>query len=286
MSETLDRRIQLATAPNLRSLGGLPVQGGEVAQDSLFRSATLGALSPADGQTLVDLGVQRVFDFRTDGERRSAPDQLPESIEQVALDVLGDHAGDLAASLGHLGVPGRQSKSTPTPEQAAAITQGVTEALGNGRGAGTLRDSYTKIVSSESGLRAYRGFYLALSDDKNGDAPTPSLFHCTTGKDRTGWAAASFLLLLGANSDTVMADYLQTNVDILPMITPMLEKAASAGVNPDLLRPVLTVDESFLEAALTEVSERFGTIEGYFSKGLGLSDEHLAALRTRYVTQG
>lgn len=282
MSETLDRHIQLATAPNLRSLGGLQVRDGEVAQNSLFRSATLGALSPTDGEALLGLGVRRVFDFRTDGERSSAPDRLPQGMEHVALDVLGDHAGDLAASLSHLGVPGQEPGAAPDPSQAAAIISGVNEALGNGRGAAMLRDSYTKIISSTSALHAYRDFYLSLSDGSN----EGSLFHCTTGKDRTGWAAASLLMLLGADEDTVMADYLQTNIDILPMITPMLEKAEVAGIDPDLLRPVLTVDPSFLDAAFTEMNSNFGSIDDYFAKGLGLDESHLAALRDRYVSKG
>lgn len=285
MSETFDRRIQLATAPNLRSLGGLPVRDGEVIHDSLFRSATLGALSAADGESLVELGVRRVFDFRTDGERRSAPDQLPQGVEHVSLDVLGEHAGDLAASLGHIGVPGQKHGKTRPPAQVAAMISGVNEALGNGRGAAMLRDSYTKIVSSESALRAYRDFYFSLADGSGTDI-TPSLFHCTTGKDRTGWAAASLLLLLGADDDTVMADYLQTNTDILPMITPMLAQAEGAGIDPELLRPVLTVDPSFLDAALVEMTTRFGSVEGYFIEGLGLGEEHLRSLRSRYVSKG
>lgn len=271
----------LSNIANFRSLGGLPVAGGQVTDGLLFRSATLGNASPADGDALVELGIRRVFDFRTDGERESAPDRLPDAIAGVALDVLGDHAGDLAASFGHLGAPGQQDGSTPSPEQAKEFSRAIEAALGGGRGAAMLRDSYREIVRSASALGAYREFFLALGADDEEFAP--SLFHCTTGKDRTGWAAAAFLMLLGASPDTVMDDYLRTNTDILPMIQPMLDRAEGAGIDPELLRPVLTVQESFLETALGEMHYQFGSIDAYFSRGLGLDESRLGTLRERFV---
>ncbi|TQL42836.1 protein-tyrosine phosphatase [Leucobacter komagatae] len=282
MTETLDRRIPLVTVPNLRTLGGLPVAGGTVAQGLLFRSATLGAVSPVDGEALVGLGIRRVVDFRTAGERRSAPDRLPAGVEGVDLDVLGDHARDLSASLAHLGMPGDEGRGEVTEEQLVAIRAKMSERLGDGRGVKILQDSNRLIVSSDSAITAFRGFYEALTEP--GDY-APTLFHCTTGKDRTGWAAASFLLLLGADEETAMADYLQTNVDILPMIEPMLERAERNGVDSSLIKPVLTVHESMLQAAFDEMRERFGSIEGYFVRGLGLTEGRLAALADRFVAK-
>lgn len=280
MTDSTSRSIPLATAPNLRTLGGLPVEGGTVKDGLLFRSATLAALSDADGQVLLGLGIRRVFDLRTAAESADAPDRLPAGITGVPLDVLGDHAQDLAASLGHIGLPGGEDAPAPSEAEREAIVSQMTEMLGRGRGIALMQESYRNIVSSDSALAAYRSFYEALTEQPE---YAPSLFHCTTGKDRTGWAAASFLLLLGASTETVLADYLQTNTDILPMIEPMLARAEAAGFDPDILRPVLTVQQSVLEAALQEVADRFGSIQAYFTEGLGLSIDHLAALRERFV---
>ncbi|GAA1318818.1 tyrosine-protein phosphatase [Leucobacter albus] len=313
MTETLDRRVPLATVPNMRTLGGLPVAGGVVADGLIFRSATLAAVAPADGEALLGLGIRRVVDFRTEGERRSAPDVLPGRVSGVALDVMGDHARDLSASLAHLGLPGTGSggaagagdggvvdagggadagadagsgagsDAAVSREQRDLIRQQVSEVLGEGRGVKLLEESNRLMVSSESALAAYREFFMLLSEP--GDY-APTLFHCTTGKDRTGWAAAAFLLLLGADEHTAMADYLQTNADILPMIEPMLERAERGGVDPALLKPVLTVHESMLQAAFDEMRARFGTIEGYFTEGLGLDAARLETLRRRFTTAG
>ena len=62
------------------------------------------------------------------------------------------------------------------------------------RGAQELMESsYSQLVTLPSALTSYQHFFRGLL----GRHPTPALFHCTTGKDRTGWAAASFLTLHG-----------------------------------------------------------------------------------------
>jgi protein-tyrosine phosphatase len=152
--------------------------------------------------------------------------------------------------------------------------------LGGGRADGYLADANRKFVSLPSALAAYRQFYLDLIDENRTGA---ALFHCTTGKDRTGWAAASFLLLLGASEDDVRADYLETNADLAPALRPMLDGLKVKGVDTDLLQPILGVRDSYLDAALDEVRSQYGTIENYARAGLGLTDEQLSTLRDRFV---
>lgn len=281
MTELNSRRVHLATVPNLRSLGGLPVAGGTVAPGMIFRSATLGALSDEDSATLVDLGIRRVADFRTVGERKSAPDVLPDHVEGVVFDVLGDQPNSIAASLAHIGMPGDRGSRELSPEAAAQAAAGITEALGDGRGLALLQGSYRHFVQADSANTAYHGFFSALTEEGE---YAPTLFHCSAGKDRTGWAAAAFLLLLGADEDTIMEDYLLTNVDIMPMVEPMLTKAEANGIDPDMLRPVLTVQPEMLEAAYDEMRAQYSTVENYFVTGLGLDERRLEVLRDRFIS--
>ncbi|KAM9862264.1 tyrosine-protein phosphatase [Leucobacter sp. BZR 635] len=244
----------------------------------IFRSATLGSLSAADSATLVDLGIRRVADFRTAGERESAPDVLPDDVEGVVFDVLGDQPSSMAASLAHIGMPGDDSEMTP--EAAAAAARGIADALGEGRGIALLQDSYRQFVETDSARTAYHGFFAALTEEGE---YRPTLFHCSAGKDRTGWAAAVFLLLLGADEATVLEDYLLTNVDIMPMVEPMLAKAEANGLDPEMLLPVLTVQPEMLGAALAAMRAEYGTVEEYFVRGLGLEEDRLRVLRDRFI---
>lgn len=264
MSQHLDRRIPLHTVANLRDLGGLPSTGGHVRSGLVYRSASLANLGGPDTSTFEDLGIHTIYDLRTKAEIDAAPDHVPGDVRFLHLDVLAGSAGDLAAGLGAL-------SSNP----AALVAQ-----LEDGRGAALMRDSYRNIVGLPSALAAYRAFYLDLIDPaRTGNA----LFHCTTGKDRTGWAAASLLLLLGVDEADVRADYLETNTDLLPALEPIFEKAAAHGVDRALLLPVLGVDISYLETAFDEVRAKFGSIEGYATKGLGLDADQLQALRARFI---
>lgn len=264
MTTSIDRRVALRSAPNLRDLGGLPARGGTVRGGAVYRSATLARLEGDDLAAFGALGITTVFDLRTSAERNASPDRLPDGVEVVGLDVLADSTADVAASVGQL-------VNDPA---------GLASTLGDGRGAALMRDSYRNIVSLPSALSAYRAFYLALIDPSRSGA---ALFHCTTGKDRTGWAAASLLLLLGVGVDDVRADYLETNTDLLPALQPLLAAASSQGVDTQLLLPVLGVRGEYLDAAIDEVRNRFGNIQDYAKDGLGLDEADLDALHRRFV---
>jgi len=261
MNDALQRTVSLTSAPNLRDLGGLPTANGTVKRGLIYRSATLSSLTDTDQAQFATLGVQTVYDLRTSAEAETSPDRLPAGIDRINLDVLADSSTSVAASLGQF---------TADPQAFAA-------AIGHGRAEQLFEETYRDFVRMPSALSAYRAFYLNLLDtDRRGAA----LFHCTTGKDRTGWAAASLLTLLGVSEADVYDDYLQTNTDLLPALEPQLKQAEARGVERELLFPVLGVRESYLAAAFTQMSEQFGSIHEYATQGLGLSSPQLHRLRT------
>lgn len=259
-----DRRVPLASAPNLRDLGGIPVGDGAVRPGLIYRSATLSGLSDDDQAGFSALGVHAVYDLRTAGEREAAPDRLPAGVEVRGLDVLADSTMNVAARVSEL-------MTDPSALAASLAGDGATS---------LFEESYRDIVRLPSALAAYRRFFADLADP---DRSETVLFHCTTGKDRTGWAAASFLLLIGADEDAVRADYLQTNADLLPALAPLLDQAEAAGVDRELLLPALGVQAEYLDAALAQVAEQFGDLAGYVTRGLGLDATVIDALRAKYV---
>lgn len=259
-----ERRVAVTTVLNMRDLGGLPVAGGVIARDRVFRSGALTGLSAADAATLAARGIRTILDFRTASEAAAAPDQLPDGASTELLDVLADSPAAAAANIAEL---------LADPHRLAA-------ALGDGQGAELLRASYRDIVRLPSARAAYARFFRDLADPRRDGA---LLFHCTAGKDRTGWAAAALLSLLGADDDTIRADYLQTNDDFLPALRPMLDRLTAAGIDPALITPVMGVDERYLDAAFSAATEQFGSMRGYFTTGLGLDGVTLDAVRSRML---
>lgn len=256
--------IVLETVPNLRDLGGYPVVGGgTVRPGRLYRSVALNRLSPRDATVLEGFGIRTVFDLRTESERRAAPDRALRGAREVVCDVLAD-ATEAA--------PARMLEVVKDPAHAAEFFSG-------GRAQHLFETAYRQIVSSQSALRAYREFFDAIAEPRN----VPALFHCTTGKDRTGWAAASTLLLLGVDEAQVIHEYELTNRDLLPALAPLFAQFAAAGGDPEILKPVAGVDPRYLHAALDEMHRRFGSITGYFRDGLGIDEAGQDRLRAGLI---
>ena len=256
-------QIPVATLPNLRDIGGYDAaDGATVGRGRLYRSVLLGRLNDEDLQTVSGLGLSTVFDFRTSAEFEATPDR-DVGARAVNLDVLADRTGVGPASL------------LARMDDPAAISA----ALSDGQGAQMMREAYRDLIELPSANRSFASFFTAVADSES----LPALFHCTTGKDRTGWAAAATLTFLGVSRENVYHDNLLTNRQLLPALQPIFDQFESVGGNPDDLRPVLSVDRSYLDTAMNLMREKHGSIEGYMREGLGLDGEILDALRARLL---
>jgi protein-tyrosine phosphatase len=256
-------RIAIATAANLRDLGGWPTrEGGRVRPGLVYRSAELSRLYGDDLAAFADLGIRKVFDLRTAAETAHQPDALPEGTESETLDVLADaeHAA-----------PAELAQIFANPGQAS-------ELLREGQAERYFETAYRAFVTLPSARSAYHGLFEGLAS-----AEAPVLYHCTTGKDRTGWATAVLFRLLGVPEEQVLEEYLLTNTELLPMVQPWMDQFAEAGGDPQLLMPILGVQESYLAAATAQMQESFGSVEDYLVTGLGLSPATLDALRERLL---
>ncbi|GAB88974.1 tyrosine-protein phosphatase [Gordonia rhizosphera] len=266
MTDPTVERLEFTAVANLRDLGGwATTDGRRVTRGRLFRSAALDRASDADRGTLVGLGLRSIYDLRSIAETQAAPDPVLAGVVGIHLDVVAD-AQSISA-------PANLDKVLSDPETVALAS----EKLADGSGVARMVESYRELVNLPSALASYRALFIGLLDD---DA---ALFHCTAGKDRTGWAAASLLTLLGVERDDVYRDYLLTNEQFLPAIAHIFDGFAAAGGDPELLRPLLGVRADYLDAAFAEVEQLFGTVERYFAEGLGIDDDAQAELRERYL---
>jgi protein-tyrosine phosphatase len=256
--------LGIASIPNLRDLGGYRTSdGATVASGLVYRSNQLSGISAEDMQELAALGLRNAFDLRTLSERDTRPEELPPGVQYVVLDVLEDspHAG-----------PAQLERLMQDPQTANAT-------LGGGQVEEGFRESYREFISLPSAREGFRELFLALGDE----GQLPALFHCTTGKDRTGWAAAAFLTLLGVPRDVVMEDYLRSNENIIPAYQGAIDAFVEAGGEPDIPAAILGVKPEYLESAYDEMEARYGTIENYFAEGLGIDATRQGALRALHL---
>ncbi|QCQ90972.1 tyrosine-protein phosphatase [Rhodococcus sp. SGAir0479] len=229
--------------PGYKNALGLPMRTG------VFYRANAVVPSDEDLATLESLGLSAIYDVRTDQEVADKPDRLPAGAEYVRIPIL---SGDLAGAAFQL----------QSPEEGRAF----------------MRDMNRSFVSDAS-VRA--GFTTLLTD--LAETSGPQLFHCTAGKDRTGWAAALLQSIAGVPRETIMADYLLTNEYTADSMARTLQGLAArfGQERADIFAPLVGVEASYLQAAFDQVEAEYGSVENYLHDGLGLSDVTLAKLKVK-----
>jgi len=262
--QSLGIALDIAVLSNLRDVGGYAARdGATVARGLVYRSNTFNPMRPEDIEKLERLGLKSNYDLRTNAEVKAKPDQMPPGVRYHQLDVLADAKSNAAARIEAL---------LHDPKKANAE-------LGGGKIEALFKKGYREFISLPSARSAYRSLFLALADRSR----LPAVFHCTTGKDRTGWAAAALLSLLGVPRDEVMADFMRTNDYTLPQFRSKIDEFAAAGGERAIAEAILGVKPEYLEASFDEMQQRYGTIERYFSEGLGIDSAGQFALRKVYI---
>jgi protein-tyrosine phosphatase len=255
-----DRSLHLAASPNFRDAGGYRTKDGKwVRMGVLYRSDAIDKLTDADLATLEALDVKLVCDLRTDYERGRAPDKAIPGAEDVVLDVAGN--SDLT----------KQITEAILNRDAAAINT----LLGDGKGAQLLTQGGRSYVSSDTAKAAYTAMFERIGDP----AQVPAVYHCSGGKDRTGWASAAVLTALGVPRATVVADYLKSNDYLAPGNEKTLALVSAIGIDRTVLEPTITVSQPYLDASFAEVKAKYGTFDQYLTKGLGVTPKELASLK-------
>jgi protein-tyrosine phosphatase len=263
---TVDAHVLLSPAvTNLRDIGGRPTaDGGVVATGVAYRSAELAAPSATTDAALGALSIRTVVDLRTQAERSTRPDHVPAGAELVVLDALADLPQGAAAQL------------------PALLTGGGADALAQLDLAQQMLDVYRRLVVGDAARQAYAAFVRIVVDPQQ----RPVLFHCTAGKDRTGWAATLLLLAAGVDEAGVTEEFLAVNPAVRETFAPLLQQLSAAGGDPELLRPLLEVRAEYLQAALEAMRQHYGSFEGYLADGLGLSPVEVETLHRTMHSAG
>ncbi|MEJ8836129.1 tyrosine-protein phosphatase [Ramlibacter sp. AN1133] len=209
----------------------------------LYRSDHLGALDEADARAITALGIKRVLDFRGVQERASAACRVP-------------------------GVTVHSLPIEPTIVQKLSDLLAAGQPLTGADVTAHMQDTYRGFVRHNTARFAEFFAHLLARDE-------PTVFHCTAGKDRTGFAAALLLKAVGASDDEVMHDYLLTNERLV------LPQESRMGLSREAMVVLWRVQPEFLRAAFDEADRAYGSLDTYLREGLSLGPaqrERLAAL--------
>ena len=103
------------------------------------------------------------------------------------------------------------------------------------------------------------------------------MFHCTAGKDRTGFASALLLTLLGVSWETVLEDYLHTN----EVWTSHIGRYPELDI--DTRAAIIEARTPYLEAAFEVVQADYGGPEAFAERALGLDAQARGRLRAELL---
>ncbi len=233
--------IELEGASNVRDLGGyLAADGRQVRRGHLFRSAALAKLTAHDLATMAALNLRTVCDFRGVEERGRAPTVLT-GVTTVSLPIeptVGAGLRDILAT------------QRATGEALHAVLE---------------RAYVAYALSSNAQYAALFGHIL--------DGGLPLLFHCSAGKDRTGFGAALVLTALGVPWETVVADFDATNR--LWRRDTVVSHDLPEFVRESLLR----AEPALLTAAFAAARDHYGSIDAYLAEALDMGADRRERLR-------
>lgn len=263
----IGRDRTMVGAPNARDLGGMVgVDGRRVRAGRLLRTPALGRLTDEDLPLLAGLGPACVVDLRAASEMAVAPpDRLPGQPRVVHLPV-HDPAHPVftyvsAVLLGH--------DLTAYVDLARQGTPAAMEAI------------YRWFVTGETARAGFAAAVRLAAEEEN----LPLIYHCSAGKDRTGWLTVVLLHALGVDEAAVRADYLANNVLTGSLREVIVEAMRRRQPEMDevAVRAVLEVREEYLDAAYAQVRQVHGSFAAYLRDGLGVTGEMVAALRANLL---
>ncbi|WP_157976739.1 tyrosine-protein phosphatase [Parahaliea mediterranea] len=242
---------------NFRDLGGYrTADGRQVRWGVLYRAGDLSQASRFDLKQLQRLQLQTLVDFRSQIEKDAAPDRLPDNpaFAVLAIPTLDD------------------GNSAMVEEVKARFESGDFE----GFDPSALMTEANRQFANEF-TPQFRQFIHTVRD-AGGE---PVLWHCTAGKDRTGFAAAILLQILGVPRDTIIQDYLLSNAISLEahsrdlMLARLFKGEQAAGQ----IAIMMGVQQPWIEAAFASIDEHWGDFDTYVREGLKLSDADVNALQ-------
>ncbi|MFD5623333.1 tyrosine-protein phosphatase [Streptomyces yangpuensis] len=241
----MDRHVSFERLHNFRDLGGYRGRdGGTVRRRTLYRADSLGKLSGADWDRFLELGIGTVIDLRYPWEIE-AKGRVPEAERFHYVNLSIEHR------------PYDQAEIDPAIDPWRY-----------------LADRFAEVT--EDGVEEIRQVLETIAD-----APGPVVFHCTSGKDRTGLIAAFVLTLLGVPEEQVLTDFALTEL--------ATERLAAdwRAANPDRVMKWPSYGRApavVMELVLADLQARHGSVHGYLEDRVGLSEHTAQQLRARLLT--
>lgn len=240
---------------NFRDLGGYRTPEGVVKQGIIYRSGGLWQLNEKELRIVQDLHIHTVLDLRAEREQDYRPDPVIPGAEYVRVSAMTDGLGE-----------------------------GIDFSINGIKRLG---------AEGEDQLQKMRAYYAAMPYGNEAIAclfeillaeRLPVMFHCSSGKDRTGIAAMAVLLALGVPDGLILKDYMisgwMRRQELFAALAENRDVISEHPVREELLIMREGVASATMLGVLAGIRERYGTYENYLEREYGLDTQKIKKLRS------
>ena len=268
-----EQTLNLSTISNARELGGYQTRDGRtVRKGVLLRTAALTDASQEELDSLINnYKLAAIIDMRASYELADDPEPVLDGVTQYNFKIMDEQMmAQRAASV--------QDILTDTNVNPVKRMTAILEA-------GVISDQmYVEFLQGDIGKAGFREFFRVLLETPEGNAV---LWHCTNGKDRTGVAAMLLLGVLNVDEETIMEDFLLTNVFFETEISAMRKQLEQYIQDEAMLEEFMVAGKGvyapYMQNAINYIKDNYGDIPGYVKAELGLTDADIVKLQKLYT---
>ena len=218
---------------NLRDLGNKKTRANNVIKNNLFIRCAAPINLSTEAQKKLISKETLIIDFRGVNEAEKNPTSLPRELLKNKV---------------HLPVEPKVTELLKELDKRNTQKTDFNE---------IFQQAYRKYTVEN--LDTFKEFFKIMFKNSG----SKIIFHCTAGKDRTGFAAALILLLFGVSRRCIFEDYMLSNEHYKPT------ENVSNEVNQIGVKELLKVDESWLDAGLKEFETNAGNIIEFATELIG-----------------
>lgn len=257
------RRLLLQGLHNARDLGGYAVEGGGVTRYGVFiRSEAPCSLEKTDIEALLAYGLGASLDLRSSGEVRSRPSSLQNIVPYYHRSLFNE----AVAFAPEDGEDDRKPSAAPGGPGGPP-----------GGPDGPEHDWGKMYVSMAEEARGWAIDVLDIAAKADGAL----LYHCTTGKDRTGLLSCYLLSIAGAAAPDIVTNYSVSQVYLQPVYQTLFTGGMlQFGNNPDA--PFFQTPPAAMQSLLDYLNRQYGGVVPFLQE-IGVPKETMQRIREKFV---
>ena len=260
-------KLHLKKTKNMRDLGGFPVEGGKtIKYGKLIRSGRLYKLPENTVNALREMNIDTVIDLRIEKE---IDEHKPTIIEGATYYYLP------LVCTATPGITAERSMAKLMHSESKRIKKEY------GTAENYMVSLYKLILFDPESQKKLKVIFDLLLKEEN-----CILWHCNSGKDRTGIVSMLIEGVLGVDRELIIDDYMTTKRILHRRRSwqkfGMALVPAFRGFKK-LLYALMDTNPRYITEAMTEIDNRYGSITEYVKKALGVTDDEIRILKEKYL---